>query len=138
MDGITLEAAQKLLDHGAKTAAGDYGQPICIAVVDGHGDLVAFIRQDGAPVRSIAIAQGKAYTAVRLGVDTQAFLERLRREQVQASDFCDPRLTALPGGSVLRDSAGAVIGAVGVSGLKIDQDHTLAGDMAMRLVSKPL
>jgi uncharacterized protein GlcG (DUF336 family) len=39
---------------------------------------------------------------------------------------------------VLRDSAGAVIGAVGVSGLKIDQDHALAGDMAMRLVSKPL
>ena len=137
MDGITLEIAGKLLDHGATAAAAEYGQPICIAVVDGHGDLVAFMRQDGAPVRSVAIAQGKAYTAVRLGVDTRAFLERLQREHVQASDFCDPRLTALPGGSVVRNGAGAIIGAVGVSGLKTDQDQALAGGMAALLAAAP-
>jgi uncharacterized protein GlcG (DUF336 family) len=137
MDGISLETAQKLLDHGAKSAAADYGQPVCIALVDGHGDLLAFIRQDGAPARSIAISQGKAYTAVRLGVDTSAFLERLRREQIQASDFCDPRLTSLPGGSVIRNAAGAVIGAVGVSGLKTDQDQAVAGGMAQLFASSP-
>jgi uncharacterized protein GlcG (DUF336 family) len=137
MAGITLEAARRLLDHGAKAAAADYGQPVCIAVVDGHGDLVAFLRQDGAPVRSVAIAQGKAYSAVRLGVDTNAFLERLQRERIQASDFCDSRLTALPGGSVIRNGAGAVIGAVGVSGLKTDQDQALAGGMAALLAAGP-
>ena len=126
MDKITLETAGQLVAKGLSTAAADYGRPICIAVVDGHGDLLAFARQDAAPVRSIAISQGKAYSAARLGVNTDAFLERLHREQILASDFCDPKLTSLPGGAVLKSETGAVIGAIGVSGLKIEEDQAIA------------
>jgi uncharacterized protein GlcG (DUF336 family) len=130
MDKITLETAGKLVAKGLSTAATDYGRPICIAIVDGHGDLVAFARQENAPVRSIAISQGKAYSAARLGVNTDAFLERLHREQVLASDFCDPKFTSLPGGTVLKSDTGAVIGAIGVSGLKIEEDQAIANMLA--------
>lgn len=130
MDKITPETAGMLVAKGSSTAAKDYGRPVCIAVVDGHGDLIAFVRQEGAPVRSIAISQGKAYSAARLCVNTDAFLDRLHREQVHASDFCDPRFTALPGGSVLKSTTGAVIGAVGVSGLKTEEDQAIANLLA--------
>ena len=96
MDTITLATANKLIAKAISQAVADYGRPICVAVCDGHGDLLAFGRMDGAPVRSIAISQGKAYSAARLGVNTDAFLERLHREKIQASDFCDPRITSLP------------------------------------------
>ena len=125
MDKITLDIAQKLASKGMSMATADYGRPICIAVADGNGDLLAFARQEGAPTRSVAISQGKAYSAARLGVNTDAFLERLHREKIQASDFCDAKITALPGGAVLKSAAGAVIGAVGVSGLKSEEDHAI-------------
>jgi uncharacterized protein GlcG (DUF336 family) len=130
MDRITLETAGRLVAKGLSTAAADYGRPICIAVVDGHGDLVAFGRQENAPVRSIAISQGKAYTAARMGVNTDAFLERLHREHVLAGDFCDPKFTSLPGGAVLKSDTGAVIGAVGISGLKVEEDQAIANMLA--------
>ncbi|MDQ2083219.1 heme-binding protein [Xanthobacteraceae bacterium Astr-EGSB] len=130
MGRITLETAGRLVAKGLSMAAVDYGRPICIAVVDGHGDLIAFGRQENAPVRSIAISQGKAYTAARMGVNTDAFLERLHREQVLAGDFCDPKFTSLPGGAVLKSDTGAVIGAVGISGLKVEEDQAIANMLA--------
>jgi uncharacterized protein GlcG (DUF336 family) len=130
MDTITLDTATKLVAKAVGQATADYGRPICVAVCDGHGDLLAFARMDGAPARSVAISQGKAYSAARLGVNTDAFLERLHREKIQASDFCDPKITSMPGGAVLKSGAGAVIGAVGVSGLKSEEDAAIVTALA--------
>jgi glc operon protein GlcG len=95
-------------------------------VCDAHGFLTAFARADGTPVRSIALAQQKAYTCTRMGSTTSAFLERLRREDLALGYFCDPLLTALPGGALLDDGNGRPIGAVGVSGLAPAEDQLLA------------
>ncbi len=100
--------------------------PMCIAVCDRYGFLVAFASMDDAPVRSIQLSQGKAYTSARMGVDTDAFLERLHVNNIPASYFCDDKLTGLPGGCVLKGAGGGVIGAVGVSGLTPDEDVALA------------
>jgi uncharacterized protein GlcG (DUF336 family) len=135
MDRITLEAADKLLARGIDAARTGYGRPICIAVVDDHGDLLAFARQDGAPARSIAISQGKAYSSARLGAHTDAFQERLRRDQLQASDFCDAKITSMPGGAALKNAVGAVIGALGVSGLKPEEDQAIASALAAHFVA---
>ena len=59
-------------------------------------------------------------------VDIDAFLERLHRENVPAGYFCDDRLTGLPGGSVMRDAAGRIVGAVGISGLAPAEDVAIA------------
>jgi uncharacterized protein GlcG (DUF336 family) len=84
----------------------------------------------GAPVRSIAISQGKAYTSARMGVTTEALLARIHREQIEVGYFCDPLMTAMPGGSPLKDANGALVGAVGVSGLTSAEDQTITDFIA--------
>ena len=121
---------QTLISSAIEQASSDFKRPICVAVCDKFGFLLSFTRMPGAPIRSIAIAQGKAYTAARMGVNTDAFLDRLHRENLQPGYFCDPLLTGLPGGSVLKNSAGEVIGAAGVSGLLVQEDQAIANAMA--------
>src|SRR5208282_4190844 len=85
MDALTLTKANDLIRIAMEKAAADYGRPICVAVCDAAGFLVAFQRMEGAPLRSIAIAQGKAYSAARMQVSTDALLQRLERENIPAS-----------------------------------------------------
>jgi uncharacterized protein GlcG (DUF336 family) len=137
MDALGLAAAQQLLSMAAQKASAEFGRPICAAVCDANGFLLAFARGQGAPVRSIGISQGKAYTAARMGIDTDAFLQRLQRDQLQASYYCDELLTALPGGAVLRNAAGDVLGGLGISGLTSAQDQAIATALAADLARSP-
>jgi glc operon protein GlcG len=97
-------------------------------VYDQSGYLVAFCRVDGAPLRSIQISQNKAYAAVRMGVPTDQFLARLRKDQLQASDFGE-NLTPLPGGNPLIGAGGKVLGAIGVSGLALSEDQSIRSNV---------
>src|SRR3546814_7465263 len=90
---------------------------------------------DGAPVRSIQLAQQKAYTCTRMGSTTDAFLARLRKDDVPIGYFCDPLLTALPGGAVLSDAQGNMIGGVGVSGLAPAEDQARSEEHTSELQS---
>jgi uncharacterized protein GlcG (DUF336 family) len=130
MDALTLTGAQTLIGKAIAMAADDGARPIAVAVVDAAGDLLAFVRQDGMPARSVAIVQGKAYTAVRLGITTAAFHQRLAKENLRPSDFCDDRLTAMAGGAVLRDGAGRLLGAIGVTGLAASEDQEIVDRLA--------
>jgi glc operon protein GlcG len=123
---LALELAQRLLDHCVAQARERFGKPVCAAVCDAQGLLIGFARADGAPVRSIALSQQKAYTSARIGSTTMAFLERLRREDIPIGYFCDALLTALPGGALIEDGTGRAIGAVGISGLTPAEDQLLA------------
>lgn len=123
---LDQKATQALLAHVAGLAREKFNKAACVAVCDAYGFLLGFIRADGAPVRSIAISQQKAYTATRMGVDTPAFLARLRRDDVPIGYFCDPLLTALPGGALIKDADGRVLGAIGLSGLLPEEDQELA------------
>lgn len=130
MSGLKLDSVKPLLDRAISKAKQDFNRPICVAVCDPQGFLIAFSRMEGAPVRSIRISQGKAYTAARMGVTTEAFLARIKKEAIEISYFCDPLLTALPGGSVLRDQAGTTVGAIGVSGLTSAEDQQITDAVA--------
>ncbi len=127
---ISLQMAQTLVAKAIEKATVEFNRPICVAVCDKYGFLIAFGRMDGSPVRSIELSQGKAYSAARMGVDTDAFLERLHRENVPASYFCDEKLTGLPGGTVLKDADGDMVGGAGISGLKPQEDLAIAKMMA--------
>jgi uncharacterized protein GlcG (DUF336 family) len=135
METLGLQAAQHLVGKALEMASANYARPICAAVVDAQGFLLAFARMDGAPLRSIAISQGKAYSAVRMGVNTDAFLARLRRENIEARYFCDEGLTALPGGCVLNDSRGTMLGGIGISGLTSLEDQAI-GEVVAQMVAK--
>lgn len=130
MPALTLDLARQLLDQAMARATQEFKRPICVSVCDASGLLLAFARMEGSPVRSVAIAQGKAYSAARMGVTTQAVLERLHREGIQIGYFCDPQITALPGGSPLKDKDGTLRGAVGVSGLTSAEDQQVTDYVA--------
>ena len=130
MKSLDLQSAQKLIAMALEKAAKDFKRPICVAVCNAQGFLLAFAYGDGAPVRSIDLSQGKAYSAARLGVNTDAFLERLHRENILPSYFCDNRLTGLPGGAVIKNADGQVLGGAGISGLTSAEDQIIANSMA--------
>ncbi|MDH4059263.1 MAG: heme-binding protein [Aquincola sp.] len=135
MQDLSLEHAQALAHLAMTKAMQDHGRPICVAVCDERGLLLAFARVPGAPVRGVAIAQGKAYSAARMGTTTAALLERLHREKIEVGYFCDPALTALPGGSPLKNAAGKLLGAIGVSGLTSAEDQAITDGVAATLLA---
>ncbi len=96
-----------------------------VAVVDPHGELVAFLRTDECPLPSIDNAIHKAFTAAREGGESAALGERSRQERFPMTNFGDLRYTGWGGGVPIIDE-GRVIGAVGVSGLPEDVDVELA------------
>lgn len=115
-NAIPFRAVMDVLDRLESEAAG--GAPVCVAIVNRTGKLAAFLSLDGTPERAGAIAQSKAYTAMRMELTTQAFHDRLVRENLSIADFCDPGFSTLPGGVPVFDETGRCIGGVGISGRK--------------------
>ena len=137
MSILSLQQAQSIVSQTLAKAMQDHtGRPICVAVCDDRGLLLAFARVDGAPARCVRIAQGKAYSAARMGVTTQAVLERLHREKIEIGYFCDPDITALPGGTPLKNGAGHLVGSIGVSGLTSAEDQVLTDVMAAAFLAE--
>jgi glc operon protein GlcG len=96
-----------------------------IAVVDEHGELLAFLRTDGCRLPSINIAINKAFTAAREGAETRSVGEASRQENFPMTNFGDLRYVGWGGGVPLKHN-GKVIGAVGVSSLPEEEDMKLA------------
>lgn len=101
------------------------GKPAVIAVADAHGELVALLRTDGAPLSSIAVATNKAFTAARLRRTTREHGARIRERGVDIAYYGDPRYVGFGGGVPVR-VGDEVVGAVAVSGLSDEEDEELA------------
>ncbi len=71
---LSLSDAKHLID-GAKKKAQEIGVPMCIAIADESGSLIAFDRMDGGKVTSITIAQDKAFTAAAARKATHEYNE---------------------------------------------------------------
>ena len=121
-NAIPFRAVMDVLDRLESEAAG--GAPVCVAIVN------------RTPERAGAIAQSKAYTAMRMELTTQAFHDRLVRENLSIADFCDPGFSTLPGGVPVFDETGRYIGGVGISGRKPQEDAELAERLAQKLMGK--
>ena len=124
-DRLTLESAQKVVARATEIADRDFKRPICVSVCDENGFLLAFCRMDGAPVRSIQIAQRKAYTAARSDArTTRELAAKVLDDPVERASF-DPFFTFFLGGVAVFEGDERV-GAVGVSGLPGEVDEQLA------------
>jgi len=123
---VTLDAAQAIIEAARKRAEA-IGVPMNIAVVDEGRNLVAFSRMDGAWLGSIDIAQSKAYTARSFDMSTKDLAPLCQSGQplfgIHASN--QGHLIIFGGGIPLRGN-GRVVGAVGVSGGSVEQDHDVA------------
>lgn len=103
------------------------GKAGVIAVVDAHGETIALLRMKGAAFGGVTVASNKAYTAARLRRPSAELGRAVRHAEsgYDVSYFGDSRFAGFGGGlPVLKD--GAVVGAVGVSGLTQAEDDDLA------------
>jgi len=116
---IGLEAAQKLV-AAVEAESIKHRWKMSIAVVDTHGELVAFSRMDGAQISSVGASQGKARTAARWRRETRVFYNAIETGHGYVVTL-DPTVVAAPGGFLLVEG-GKLIGAIGCAGGNGDQD----------------
>lgn len=124
--GMTLETAERIID-GAITESAALGVAMNIAVLDEGGNLTAFRRMDGAWLGSIDIAMKKARTARFFDMPTGAIGELSQPGgPLYNIEHSNNGLISFPGGLPIHSGDGEVIGAIGVSGSTVENDHTVA------------
>ncbi|SKB99937.1 GlcG/HbpS family heme-binding protein [Dyadobacter psychrophilus] len=130
---ISLEQAEAIID-AAKLKAAELDTKMNICVVDTGANIVAFARMDGAWLGSADIAQKKAKTAVWFTMDTAALSPLVQPgEPLFNIEHSNGGLITFPGGVVIKNSGGDMIGAIGVSGSTVDNDHEVAAAGAASL-----
>ncbi|TWT47800.1 GlcG/HbpS family heme-binding protein [Botrimarina hoheduenensis] len=124
--GITLKQAQAAVAAAIEKSQA-IGTLMDIAVVDAGGNLTAFAREDGAWQGSIDISQIKARTARYFDMPTGAIGQLSQPGgPLFGIEHSNGGLITFPGGLPIKNAAGEVIGAIGVSGSSVENDHTVA------------
>lgn len=129
MTEISMSKARVMIRKAFEKAAELGLKPLSVVVLDAGGHVKAFERQDGAAPGRFAIAQGKAYGAVMLGMAGSAQMARAEQQgyfMAAVNGVYGGQVVPVPGGVLVRDKKGAVIGAVGVTGDTSDNDAICA------------
>ena len=138
MTELTLERANALIAKALGTAL-EHDWLISAAVIDRHGNLIAFARQDDSTLASVLSAQAKAWTAAAIGVSTADLQPLTAPGQPiyglpHAAGPGRP-LTPLPGAVPIHDDNGALLGAIGIGGAPApEHDQAVAENAATNLV----
>lgn len=141
MTDITLAQARTIIDrtlaHGRERGL----KPLSVVVLDAGGHVRAFEREDGAAPGRFAVAHGKAYGTVMLGLAGRAQMARAEQQgyfMAAVNGVFGGAVVPVPGGILVRDGGGHVVGAVGVTGDTSDADAEagLAGVEAAGLVGE--
>lgn len=128
---VTLPLAQaSTIVDAALAAARENGlEPLTVVVLDAGGHEVALKREDGSGILRVEIARAKAYGALGMGLSSRAIGQRLGQRPVFATSLtviADGRLATAAGGVLIKDAAGDVVGAVGISGDTSEKDELAA------------
>lgn len=130
---ITLAQAEKIV-AAAKAKSTEIGTKMNIAVVDSGANLVAFGRMDGAWLGSLDISIKKAKTARFFDMNTGTIGELSQPGGPLFNiEHSNGGLITFPGGVPIKNASGEIIGAVGVSGSTVEDDHTVAAAGAAAL-----
>ena len=130
MASLTLAQASTIVDVALKTGREAKFEPLTVAVLDAGGHLVAMKREDKSGILRTQIATGKAWGTLGMGFGGREFARRVAGggavfiQALMAAS--EGRVVPAPGGVLIRDSAGDVIGAVGISGDTSDKDEACA------------
>jgi uncharacterized protein GlcG (DUF336 family) len=125
--GMVTSKQARAVIAATETHATKLGVPVNVAVLDAGAHLKAFSRMDRAVLGSVDIAMSKARTAVLFSIPSDAVWEYCKPgAPAPGLERSNGGLTTFAGGIPLFDSAGAVIGAVGVSGGTVAQDLEIA------------
>ncbi len=129
---ISLSQAETVVE-GALTKARELKlPPLSVAVLDAGGHLKALQRQDGVAFLRATVCQAKAWGALALGASSRHFAQRYSGDALQRGFITAmggesrERIVPLPGGVLIRDHEGHLLGAVGVAGAASEDDEACA------------
>ena len=129
MTALTLDAAREIV-AAARAEGREMGlKPLSVAVLDAAGNIKALEREHGASNMRPDIAVGKANGALAMGLGSRALFERAKTAPffIQAmNELAGGSLVPVPGGVLIKDGAGAIVGAVGITGDNSDNDEAAA------------
>jgi uncharacterized protein GlcG (DUF336 family) len=126
---LSLDQASIIVDKALEKGRERGFQPLTVVVLDGGGQLKAMKREDGSSLLRPEIAGGKAWGALGMGFGGREFARRAAGNPafIQALSVASGgRVIPVPGGVLIRDAAGAIVGAVGISGDNSENDETCA------------
>ena len=126
---ISLSQSRKLIEAAlAKGRALDL-KPLSVVVLDPRAAMVAMMSEDGVSQMRARIAHGKANAAIALGMGTRALTNRAEQQAyfIQAlNGVAGGDMVPVPGGVLIQDQEGTLLGAVGISGDTSDNDEAAA------------
>jgi len=126
---VTLAQASTIVDTALKKGRETSCAPLTVAVLDAGGHMVAFKREDRSGILRYDIAYGKAWGALGMGFGSRELSDRAGKNPVffgVLATVSHGRLVPVPGGVLIKDADGAVLGAVGISGDTSDKDEVCA------------
>ena len=138
---ISLEQAQIIATTSLVKARELALKPVSVVVLDPRATLVVVLSEDGVSTLRPRIAQGKANAAIAMGMGTRALMARAEQQAyfIQAvNGLAEGNFVPVPGGVLIRNETGVLLGAVGISGDTSDNDEAAAvyGITAADLVSE--
>jgi uncharacterized protein GlcG (DUF336 family) len=129
MADLTLDVARKILDTALAKGVEKKLKPLVVTVLDARGCVKISAAQDGTSLLRGEIAHGKAYGALALGMGSRALFQRAQEQAYfigAVNTLAQGRMVPVPGGVLILDDNGTLLGAVGVSGDTSDNDEICA------------
>jgi uncharacterized protein GlcG (DUF336 family) len=139
---VTLARASTIVDVALKKARDSNLAPLTVAVLDAGGHLVAFKREDKSGILRFDIAFGKAWGALGMGFGSRTLASRAAKTPqffTMLAAASGGRMVTNPGGVLIKDASGTIVGACGISGDTSDKDEmcAVAGIEAAGLKADP-
>lgn len=126
---LDLDTARRIV-AGTRAHAAEAGlKPMTVVVLDAGGHVVAVEREDGSSMGRFEIGFGKAHGALALGMGSRSIMARAEQQAyfvAAVTSAVGGALVPVPGGVLVRDADGALLGAVGVTGDTSDNDEAAA------------
>lgn len=129
MTDLSLDQAREIVAAARAEGRKLELNPLTVVVLDAAGNIKALEREDGASNLRPAIAIGKANGALAMGLGSRALFERAKSEPffIQAmNELAGGSLVPVPGGVLIKDDSGKIVGAVGITGDNSNNDELAA------------
>jgi uncharacterized protein GlcG (DUF336 family) len=142
MTRLTLEQASHIVDAALAAAVTLAAKPLAVVVLDAGGHPLALKRHEEASLYRADIATAKAQGALGMGSGSRTLAERAAASPAffaALSTVTAGRIVPVPGGVLIRDAEGTILGATGISGDTADMDErcAIAGITAAALIPDP-
>lgn len=129
MNPLTLAQASTIVDTALAHGRGAKFKPLTVVVLDAGGHLVALKREDGSSLLRPQIAEGKAWGTLGMGFGGREFARRVQGNPAFMTALMvasNGKVVPNPGGVLIKDAEGNILGAVGISGDTSENDEACA------------